>query len=311
MDGGRILNHHEASLIHHDYLLGELQSEKVAEYEAHLASCRECRATLSKVKRLKQIVERHGAELFEKHPEPEELTVLALGSESIEMNRLATIRAHLSVCPTCELELKMAQRALRSRTPFRKILRTKFEQPSLRWAVAAGFAIVIATSGMIINGISNSSLKKESQFLTRSLIEAEQTALLLSGQLEALRSWSGHLSSLLLSSPFRGPNKPRPSIRLEDAQPFLPVFVQLDSPGVFEGTDQLNVVLTDTLDNDVIWRVSGSPESFWDEILQAFSFSVPTFNLETGEYRFEMFMGGDEGAIFQSDFRLSLVTPGQ
>jgi hypothetical protein len=299
------LNHHEASLIHHDYLLGELPSEEAVEYEAHLASCVECRATLSKVKKFRQVVEGHGPELFENHPEPEELVALALGNEPIEMIRLATIRAHLSICPTCELEVKTAQGALRSRIPFRRILWGRFEQPSLRWAVAAGLAIVIATSGMILSGISNNSLKKESQFLTRGLIEAEQTVSLLSGQLEVLRTWSGHFSSLLLSAPFRGANTMRPSISLADDQPFLPVFVQLDSPSVFEGPDKLNVVLTNNMDNRVIWKISGSPESFWDKELQAFSFSVSTVNLETGDYHFEMSMNGEGEPIFQSEFHLS------
>ena len=97
----------------------------------------------------------------------------------------------------------------------------------------------------------------------------------------------------------------RPSISLADDQPFLPVFVQLDSPSVFEGPDKLNVVLTNNMDNRVIWKISGSPESFWDKELQAFSFSVSTVNLETGDYHFEMSMNGEGEPIFQSEFHLS------
>lgn len=299
------MNHNEASLIHHDYLLGDLQSEKTAEYEAHLASCVECRAILSRVKRLKQTVERHGDGLFDKHPESEELAALAGGSEFVEVGRLATIRAHISVCPTCEFELNTAQEALRGKVPFRQILWGKFEQPSLRWAVAAGLAIVIAASGGVLSGISNNALKKEGQLLTLSLIEAEQTVSLLSGQLEALRTWSGPFTSLLLSTPFRGGDVTRESIRLLDGQPFLPVFIQLEPSSVSRGYDELNAVLTRISDGGVIWEISGPTESFWDRELQALSFSVSTINLDSGEYLFEIFEGGGGDPSFQSEFHLS------
>ncbi|HEY3176280.1 MAG TPA: zf-HC2 domain-containing protein [Candidatus Polarisedimenticolia bacterium] len=83
------------------YLAGRLAEEERRRLESHLSVCEDCEELVTSLHVVPEAVARHGASLFDPHPDPSDLRRF-VGDEPVEDRE--RVRKHLAVCVSCELE---------------------------------------------------------------------------------------------------------------------------------------------------------------------------------------------------------------
>jgi hypothetical protein len=89
------------------YVAGSLDPEETAAFETHIRHCRPCDRDVAQMRRMRDIIERHGAAFFEPHPGVE--SIVAEAFDDLPSAGAGSVRAHLEFCPTCALESRLAR----------------------------------------------------------------------------------------------------------------------------------------------------------------------------------------------------------
>jgi len=298
------MQHDEAMTLLEDFSTGLLAANLAMELQAHISECEACRQVLEIMRELGDTLDEHGSAMFDEHPHSEELVALAEQDKYLDRTRLAQIRSHLQICPTCRRELEISQRALRADlNPVRR-LRDAFERPGAQWALAAGIVFVLAAVGKLSLDSTMESLRLDNRMLIEQVKSAEEAGIEAGKRLVALEGWSGALSSLLVSAPLRDSNGNLISVALESGQPYLPLLFDFE-PGITASEVGLLEVKLFAVDKkQAVWQIRGYAADWWDPSPRVLSLSLPTSNLEETTYRLELREAETSRLLRETTFKL-------
>jgi anti-sigma factor RsiW len=124
---------------------GTLEGEEARIFEGHLRDCPSCGRDLPLLISMREAIERHGEALFRPHPAAEWIVGEVFGQ--LEAERADEVRSHLSFCPTCAVEARLARQG-KDGTP---VASPAVRLPGrLKWRIAAPWiaaaAILLAVS---------------------------------------------------------------------------------------------------------------------------------------------------------------------
>src|SRR6266568_2559253 len=89
------------------YLNGTLDTDEARTFEAHLDGCSPCLGELGPMRQLEEAISRHREAFFEPHPDPG--SIVAEAFDRLSSSEAGRIHMHLSFCPTCALESRLAR----------------------------------------------------------------------------------------------------------------------------------------------------------------------------------------------------------
>jgi len=298
------MQHEKVQALLDEYNAGVLAEDMVTEVKSHLALCDDCRQTLMMIKELGDLVAVHGQALFDEHPNAEELVALVEHDDSVDQIRLAQIRIHLRICPTCRRELELTQQAyVRLRNPVQR-LRGAFEHPVMPWAIAAGIIFLMALVGKLTIDSATENLLAENRNLIERVLVAEKQVDIVRESLVSLADWSGALTTLFVTTPHREGVGDSVQIALQVGQPYLPVLFDFEPGITAEQEEPLEVRLIHVDDEQTVWRIQGTTQDWWDPLTRVLSLSIPVSGLKETTYRLEL-MGLNSSLLLRGlEFRL-------
>jgi len=285
------MDHATAETLLEDWIEGRLAPEQAAELEAHVRSCAECAAHADLLRGIRREVAAHGEALFMPHPSSDQLARLELRADSLPLDELARIGAHVRACPACTAERALIRDAARP-APLRAIeawLATAGAPP--RWlapALAAMLVLLVWPAWVGLVEYPRAREKAERVAGERSSPATPEGP-----------SWTGGGAGVLvLTGVSRGGGAALPVARLHPGQPGLAIL----SDQRLEG-DSLRVVLLDAGGHE-IWATSANGDELWDGNAHVTSLMVPARVLVPGEY--ELAISSAKGPrLFQARFRIT------
>ena len=163
------------------YAASRLDGPARAAVEAHLGECAACSDQADEMKGLVNVLLQDGEELFEPHPEPQELRAFAQGEMRAGADRVAR---HLKICGSCDIQVDLCRRIPARAT------RAATSSP---W-IGAGRGALLAAAGIVLGlGLSAVIGGRDSQ-------------------------WSGPFHLPVLRLPARG-QPPSTQVRVRPGQP--------------------------------------------------------------------------------------------
>jgi hypothetical protein len=295
------MDHQTASPLVSDWVRGELDTERAALIERHVAGCRECRDAAEAVRAL--LVEAGRVRLAAAaHPPADTLAryVAAPGDEPFAT--LAGVAIHLQGCAPCRDDVALMREAsvpgwwrpirawFSSVPPPPRALQPAFAAAVLLLIVPAWFGIVEAPRQRV-----------ESEGRVRAAEEARVRAEAEVAQITARAKEpprGGGMSALVLRGATRSAAE-APSVRLRAGQALQPLLLDAAPPPGASLTVRLLGA-----DGAIVWSASGAREEFWDEANRLVGVLVPSAALAPGEHRVELLSGPDESPFFAATFRV-------
>lgn len=292
------MEHDEAVLLF-DRHAGRLDPALAARLDAHLAECGECRALDAVCPALVAAVK----EEEDVHPAPDEIVDHALGRGGPGDN--ARVAGHVRDCPTCAEEVARVREVERDIAGSARIpaWRSWFVTPTPLWALAAAAVLLAALAypafRWLQDGRSLARTSVELQARAREL-EARATSLddALRGartELERARTWSGSLPLQFLSGTVRGIGE-ETVVRVDPAQPFVALGIELDPPAAARDDDSLRFTFRRD-GGEVVYAADLPLEAVRREIRSAgvVTFVIAGARLPPGPYTLEMALSGPRG----------------
>lgn len=89
------------------YVNGTLKGDEALSFEGHLRDCPSCGRDLPLLIAMREAIELHGEAFFRPHPAAEWIVGEVFGQ--LRPDRTDEVRAHLSFCPTCAVEARLAR----------------------------------------------------------------------------------------------------------------------------------------------------------------------------------------------------------
>ena len=304
------MDHEQAAQILPDYIEGIVGAADASALEGHLASCAECRDSVSMLRRIATELSAMGAAAFDDHPESSQLVDYTLVPAHLAQSDRERIRLHLKSCPTCAKEMASVRSA---------------ESWSRSWArdVQGVLGAILAPSR--IPALATSALALLLAYPAYlGVVQLPRVASERQEAIEALAQWAtkpppqvasskppawpgGPSATLALAGGTRSGgetagSEPIPVVHLRDHQAFLPIRIDFDPSAL--AAEQIVVSLREINSPQQLWRHSGSAAEFWDPDDEAINLLLPADALHPGTYTLEITKEGSPAAAYSADFAI-------
>jgi Putative zinc-finger len=312
------LNHEQAVQILPDYVEGVVDAGDAGVLERHLASCAECRESVSMLRRISTELTAMGAAAFDDHPESSRLVDYSLVPSHLAAADLERIKVHVKSCPTCALEVA----AVRSGDSWSRswsrgiaeawragIAAVPVPVPTLATAAVALLLVYPAYLGTV--KLPAMYRQQEATVAALAHLTAELGTRVQTGE-QVPASTGGPSAVLALAGPTRSASgidspasdtPPVPVVQLRDHQPFLPVRINFDI-SAWAAEQAVVVTLRDLNSPQQLWRHSGRAAEFWDPDDEAINLLLPAEALDAGTYTLEIAKEGSPAAAYSADFAI-------
>jgi hypothetical protein len=294
------MDHREASPLVSDWVRGELEKDRAALVERHVAECRECRDAADAARSL--VAEAGRVRLAAvAHPAADTLARYVTAPQEEPFASLAGVAIHLQSCEPCRDDVALMREAA---TPgWWRPVRAWFDSApllprSLQPAFAAAVLLLIVPAWLGI--VEGPRQRAESERRVRAAEQARVRAEAEVAQISTRASEpprGGGIAALVLRGVTRSAEEP-PAIRLRAGQAMQPLLLDVTPP------DASITARVLAADGSVAWSASGTREEFWDDANRLVGVLVPTAMLQPGEHRVELSSGPDGPPFFSASFRI-------
>lgn len=321
------MNHDQAVQILPDYVEGVVDAGDAGALERHLASCAECRQSVSMLRRIATELSAIDAAAFDDHPESSRLVDYSLVPAQLARADLESIRLHVKSCPSCALEVAAVHSADSwSRSWWRgiaeawraSITAVPVPVPTLATAALALLLVYPAYLGTVklpavyqqqqaaVEALEHTEHERQEAVEALAHAEQERREAIEASARTAERAWTGGPGAVLaLAGPVRSAAQASavPVVQLRSHQQFLPVRIGFDISS-WAAEQAVVVTLRELNSPQQLWRHSGRAAEFWDPDDEAINLLLPAEALPPGTYTLEITQQGSPAAAYSADFAI-------